>query len=128
MKKLVGKSIALGDGTFVATELGGIGESFWYYVVLSSKYEILEEQRNLIKISLSLVNKKFKTSVEEIKFKKKYLIFKILIPIYNSVDEIVMDIIKISNSQKQILRKHYLCDNTAKPKLKDIKLYLSELE
>lgn len=127
MKKLVGKSIALGDGTFVATELGGVGESFWYYVVLSSKNEILEEQKNLIKISLSLVNKKFKTSVDEVKFKQKYLIFKILIPIYNSVDEVVMDIIKISNSKKQILRKHYLCDNAAKPKLKDIKLYLSEL-
>lgn len=122
------KAISLGDNTFIATELGGVGESFWYCVVLSSENEILEEQKNLIKISLSLVNKKFKTVVEEIKFKKKYLIFKILIPIYNSVDEVVMKIIKICNSQKPFLREHYLCDNTAKPTLEDIKLYLSELE
>lgn len=122
------KVIAMGNGEFLGTELGGVGESFWYYVVLSSKDEILEEQKNLIKMSLSLVNKKFKTSIDGIKFKKKYLIFKILIPIYNSVDEVVMEVIKISNSQKQILRKHYLCDNTRKPMLKDIKLYLSELE
>ena len=122
------KVIALGGGEFIGSELGGIGESFWYYVILSSENEILEEQKNLIKISLSLVNKKFKTSVEEIKFKNNYLIFKILIPIYNSIDEVVMEIIKISNSQKQILRKHYLCDNTQKPTQVDIKTYLDELE
>jgi len=128
MKKLIGKAIALGDDTFLATELGGVGESFRYYIILSSNDEILEEQQNIIKMSLVLVNNRFKTSVEEIKFKKKHIILKILIPIYNSVDEVVMDIIKVSNSQKPFLREHYLCDNTSKPTDEVILNYLKELE
>ncbi|EKE06336.1 MAG: hypothetical protein ACD_19C00016G0009 [uncultured bacterium] len=128
MKKLIGKAIALGDYTFVATELGGVGESFRYYVVLSSKDKILDEQQNIIKMSLVLVNKRFKTSVEEIKFKKKYIILKILIPIYNSVDEVVMDIVKVSNLQKSFLREHYLCDNTAKPTHEVILNYLKKIK
>lgn len=122
------KAIPVGDDWYVGTEAGNVGDKLRYFVIVTSSDEIDEEKQNIFKISQSLTCKKFDSLIEKIEFSKNYIEFTVLIPMRFSVDDVIMNLIDICNSDEIFLREHYMCTNTTKPTKKEIGEYLEELK
>ena len=117
------------EGAIISTALGGKGNKFRYYFIVSSKGGLTfsETHRNTLKREFETVAHKFNSEIEEINFEPNFAMIGILIPMDVAAANVIEEGISECNKMHEFLYLHYYVTNVKKPTNEEILEYLEEI-
>lgn len=114
------------EKTFIGTKLGGEGNRFRNYVVISTKSDIplSTKERKILNETFEKICQKYDSLIEAIAFFETYALMKLLVSMDVAIGDIIDEGIIACNKQENFLRFHYYVTNVKKPTAKEIQKYL----
>lgn len=131
--KIVGHDEVVGmptkDKGLIITGLGGDGQQFRYFIVISAnKHSVLKPSFNAkVKKTLSSLFSQAEVKIEKITINPDHVRLMLLISMDNSVEEIVMPFIQKLNKNSNQLYEHYFVVNTNIPEDNEIQKYVDKI-
>ena len=117
------------EGGFISTGLGGKGNKFRYFFIVSSKGGLAfsETQRSTLKGALETIGQENNAVIEEIHFGPDHAMIGMLIPMDVAVGDVIEKGIRECNKTKDFLNFHYYVTNVKKPTNEELLKYLAEV-
>ena len=114
------------DDFWVGSPLGTKNDMARYFVVLSTKYGFGRDEWKRLKKAINDAEEEKLLINENLEYHDNYALLKILCPFSEALGKILDNIIIAANENKPFLRFHYLITNARRPRIYEIREYLSE--
>ena len=117
------------EGGFISTGLGGKGDKFRYFFIVSSKGGLAfsETHRSTLKRAFEGIGQEYNAEIEKIHFEPDYAAIGMFIPADVAVGDIIEKGIRECNKKSDFLNFHYYVTNVKKPTNEELLKYLAEV-